>query len=118
MLVIQLIAELLLRFRFYKFRNLWQENEVFLYRWVQKDASELLSHPQVMVHDPVPMTLTRLANRERAQLLIESAARPALQAFLRDNVRHLDITGVDASEHAVRQCHEQPRSNGTAKSAA
>ncbi len=49
-----------------------------------KDASELLSHPQVMVHDPVPMTLTRLANRERAQLLIESAARPALQAFLRE----------------------------------
>ena len=49
-----------------------------------KEASELLSHPQIMVHDPVPMTLTRLANRDRAQLLIESAARPALQAYLRE----------------------------------
>jgi len=30
------------------------------------------------------MTMTRVANVERAQLLIECASRPALQAFLRD----------------------------------
>ena len=36
----------------------------------------------IVVYDPVPMRLSRLANRERAQLLIESANRPALQAFL------------------------------------
>jgi len=34
------------------------------------------------LYDPVPMNLLRLANIERAQLLIESASRPALQAFL------------------------------------
>lgn len=30
------------------------------------------------------MTMTRVANVERAQLLIECPSRPALQAFLRD----------------------------------
>ncbi len=37
---------------------------------------------QVTVYDPVPMTLTRLMNVERAQLMVESPSRPALQAFL------------------------------------
>jgi primosomal protein N' (replication factor Y) len=36
----------------------------------------------VTVYDPVPMRLSRLANLERGQLLVESASRPALQAFL------------------------------------
>ncbi len=36
----------------------------------------------VRLFDPVPMRLTRLARRERAQLLIEAPERPALQAFL------------------------------------
>ncbi|GCB05418.1 primosomal protein N' [Ralstonia sp. SET104] len=36
----------------------------------------------VFLHDPVPMTMVRLANRERAQLLIESASRAALQKLL------------------------------------
>ncbi len=36
----------------------------------------------ITVYDAVPMALMRLANLERAQLLIESSARPALQAFL------------------------------------
>ena len=36
----------------------------------------------VTVYDPVPMTLTRLMNVERAQLMVESLSRPALQAFL------------------------------------
>ena len=36
----------------------------------------------VAIYDPVPMRLARLANRERAQLLIESPNRPALQSFL------------------------------------
>ncbi|MFX8274288.1 hypothetical protein ABTL44_19905, partial [Acinetobacter baumannii] len=34
------------------------------------------------MHDPVPMTMVRLANRERAQLLVESASRAALQKLL------------------------------------
>jgi primosomal protein N' (replication factor Y) len=37
---------------------------------------------EVMLYDPVPMRLARLKNLERAQLLVESKSRPALQAFL------------------------------------
>lgn len=36
----------------------------------------------VMIYDPVPMKLARLANLERGQLLAESYSRPALQYFL------------------------------------
>ncbi len=36
----------------------------------------------VQIYDPVPMRMARRANVERAQLLVESARRPALQAFL------------------------------------
>ncbi len=39
-------------------------------------------HAEVMLYDPVPMKLARRANFERAQLLIESPSRRALQAFL------------------------------------
>ena len=39
-------------------------------------------HENVMIYDPVPMKLSRLASLERGQLLAESASRPALQAFL------------------------------------
>ena len=41
-------------------------------------------HPDVFVYDPVPMRMVRLAGRERAQLLIESPSRLALQNFLND----------------------------------
>ncbi|HEX8963007.1 MAG TPA: primosomal protein N' [Rhodocyclaceae bacterium] len=36
----------------------------------------------VALYDPVPMRLSRLMSLERAQLLVESHSRPALQAFL------------------------------------
>jgi primosomal protein N' (replication factor Y) len=36
----------------------------------------------VTLYAPVPMTVQRVANVERAQLLLESSSRPALQAFL------------------------------------
>ena len=49
-----------------------------------KDAATCLEHPGITINDPIPMTMTRVANVERAQLLIECASRPALQAFLRD----------------------------------
>ncbi|MFZ4536592.1 primosomal protein N' [Propionivibrio sp.] len=42
----------------------------------------LAAHAEVMLYDPVPMRLARRANLERAQLLIESPSRRALQAFL------------------------------------
>lgn len=36
----------------------------------------------VTLYDPVPLRVVRVANIERAQLLVESRSRPALQAFL------------------------------------
>ena len=42
----------------------------------------LSEHENVMIYDPVPMKLARLANLERGQLLAESYSRPALQNFL------------------------------------
>jgi len=36
----------------------------------------------VTLFDPVPMPMARLAGKERAQLLLESASRKALHAFL------------------------------------
>ena len=39
-------------------------------------------HGDVMLYDPVPMKLARRANFERAQLLVESPSRRALQIFL------------------------------------
>lgn len=36
----------------------------------------------ITLYDPVPLRVVRVANVERAQLLLESAHRPALQAFL------------------------------------
>lgn len=36
----------------------------------------------VMIYDPVPLRVVRVANIERAQLLIECSSRPALHAFL------------------------------------
>jgi primosomal protein N' (replication factor Y) len=44
--------------------------------------AEAQAAPEVLLYDPVPMRLARLKNRERAQLLVESRSRPALQAFL------------------------------------
>ena len=46
-------------------------------------ARDLLAHPNITVNDPIPMTMTRVHNVERAQLLVESPSRPQLQAFLK-----------------------------------
>ncbi len=42
----------------------------------------IAAHDNVLIYDPVPMKMARLANLERGQLLAESHSRPALQAFL------------------------------------
>ncbi|MET3106921.1 primosomal protein N' (replication factor Y) [Oxalobacteraceae bacterium GrIS 2.11] len=47
-------------------------------------AAELAGSEQIIMHSPIPMTLMRLANSERAQLLVESHSRPALQNFLKE----------------------------------
>jgi primosomal protein N' (replication factor Y) len=51
-----------------------------------REALELartLVDAAITLYDPVPMRLARKADRERAQLLVESRQRPPLQAFLR-----------------------------------
>ena len=45
-------------------------------------AAVPLAGEAVTLYDPVPMRMQRLMTLERAQLLVESASRPMLQAFL------------------------------------
>ena len=52
-------------------------------------ARDCIAVDHVMINDPIPMTMTRVHNVDRAQLLVESSSRPALQAFLRDWVEAL-----------------------------
>lgn len=47
------------------------------------EGSALPGAEAITLYDPVPLRVVRVANVERAQLLVESASRPALQAFLR-----------------------------------
>ncbi len=48
-------------------------------------AARLVPVPEgVQVYDPVPHVITRRAGYERAQLVVQSHSRPALQAFLAD----------------------------------
>jgi primosomal protein N' (replication factor Y) len=47
-----------------------------------EQARDVLPSDSVTINDPIPMTMTRVHNVERAQLLVESNSRPALQAFL------------------------------------
>jgi primosomal protein N' (replication factor Y) len=46
------------------------------------EGATLDTSGQVVLYAPVPMAVQRVANVERAQLLLESGSRPALQAFL------------------------------------
>ena len=48
-----------------------------------QQAANSVEHPGIMINDPIPMVMTRVANVDRAQLLLESPSRPALQAFLK-----------------------------------
>jgi primosomal protein N' (replication factor Y) len=49
-----------------------------------KSARELVQHEGITINDPIPMSMTRVHNVDRAQLLVESPSRPALQAFLKE----------------------------------
>ncbi len=52
-------------------------------------AAECVTHPGITINDPIPMSMTRVANVDRAQLLVESPSRPALQAFLKTWIAEL-----------------------------
>jgi len=45
-------------------------------------ARQLAGHDRVTSYPAVPMTIQRVANIERAQMLVESHSRKALQGFL------------------------------------
>jgi len=48
-----------------------------------EEARDILPFDGITINDPIPMTMTRVHNVDRAQLLVESPSRPALQAFLK-----------------------------------
>ncbi|MGA9164946.1 MAG: primosomal protein N' [Thiobacillus sp.] len=52
--------------------------------FLQQAARTAPVHPQVSIFTAVPAPMARVANLERAQLLIQSASRQALQACVRD----------------------------------
>ncbi|KQV89906.1 primosomal protein N' [Massilia sp. Root351] len=47
-------------------------------------ARDCVLHPGITINDPIPMTMTRIHNVDRAQLLVECASRPNLQVFLKE----------------------------------
>ena len=49
-----------------------------------KEAASLAGADRVTLYPPVPLSVQRVANVERAQMLIESPSRAALQRFLAD----------------------------------
>ncbi|MGH8669474.1 MAG: helicase-related protein, partial [Burkholderiales bacterium] len=58
-------------------------------RFLKQAAGAVARPPEVEVYDPVPNIITRRAGLERAQLLAQSASRPALQRFLAGLGEHL-----------------------------
>jgi primosomal protein N' (replication factor Y) (superfamily II helicase) len=48
-----------------------------------EQAARLGDHEGVTINSPMPALMTRVANVNRAQMLVESSSRPALQAFLK-----------------------------------
>lgn len=61
-----------------------------------QSAVELVDDEAIVVNDPIPMTMTRVANVERAQLLLECPSRPALQNFLGQWLTELRATKTRA----------------------
>ncbi len=59
-----------------------QMTEAIAFLSMARDWKLPEQHVDVMLYDPIPMRLARRANFERGQLLVESASRRALQAFL------------------------------------
>lgn len=58
----------------------------------QADACPLA--PEVQLHDPVPMSMVRLFNKERAQMLVEAGSRPVLQRFVSEWVPTFEDVGT------------------------
>jgi primosomal protein N' (replication factor Y) len=69
------------------------EHPVFEFLRAAAGAARAMDLP-VIVHDPVPAWIARLAGRWRGQVLIQSEARGPLQALLRDWTPSLTSTRV------------------------
>jgi len=65
-------------------------------RLPEENADAYPTQAQLMLYDPVPLRVVRVANIERAQLLVESQSRPALQQFLARWSHDLFQAGRDA----------------------
>jgi primosomal protein N' (replication factor Y) len=59
-----------------------------------RDCAAVAAAAELTFYDPVPMRLSRRANMERGQLLVESPSRRALQAFLADWVTQIEALRV------------------------
>lgn len=59
--------------------------------FLHRAAAQTPDYPEVSVFSATPAPMARVANLERAQLLIQSASRLALQAFVRDWRPQLDV---------------------------
>ncbi len=59
-----------------------QEAAQSFLRLATEAGEGLPGRAQLMLYPPMPMTIQRVANVERAQMLVETDHRPALQAFL------------------------------------
>ena len=64
--------------------------------FLQAASDAAAASESVAIYPPVPMSLQRVANVERAQMLVESRSRPALQHFLAQWAPQL---------HALRAAH-------------
>ena len=64
--------------------------------FLQAASDAAATSESVAIYPPVPMSLQRVANVERAQMLVESRSRPALQHFLAQWAPQL---------HALRAAH-------------
>lgn len=58
-------------------------------RFLREAAAQIAAPEEVHVYDPVPHVITRRAGFERAQLVMQSGSRPALQSFLAALSAHL-----------------------------
>lgn len=64
-----------------------------------KEAAQVLYCEGIDIHDPVPMSMARVAHVDRAQLLIECASRPLLQQYLTEWLKILSTLKTRVKWH-------------------
>ncbi|WP_411859802.1 primosomal protein N' [Cupriavidus pauculus] len=69
------------------------ERSLAFLRAAREAAEGCAGAEEVQLHDPVPMSMVRVFNKERAQMLIEAGSRPLLQRFVAGWLPSLDTLG-------------------------